>query len=145
MILFAVFLVLFTAWMLLGWFFGESRDIAWMRNWCAGIFVVMAVCICLGGGAYFARRMTQTACRASVQQFSRLLHERAKAGRMDDVRDAIEHLAEQPDEFSTHSPDILKRIAEVTEALEKTSVSRVASKPKNTEKSARRNVQRTMN
>jgi hypothetical protein len=128
MYLFAVFLVLFTAWMFLGWMIGESRDIRWMRNWCAGIFVVMAILICLGGGAVFARRMTQASCRTSLEQFAKLLEERSEEGRIQDVRDAISHLANQPDEWSSHSPDILTRINEVTQALEKTSLSRVATR-----------------
>lgn len=127
-ILFAVFFLLFAAWMLLGWMIGESRDIRWMRNWCAGIFVITALVSCLAGGALLARRMTQTACRSSVQEFARLLHERAEQGRMEDVRDAIQHLAEQPDEWSSHSPDILRRVDELTMALEKTARPRVASK-----------------
>ena len=128
MYLLAVFLVLFTAWMFLGWMIGESRDIRWMRNWCAGIFVVMAILICLGGGAVFARRMTQASCRKSLEQFAKLLEERAEEGRIQDVRDAISHLANRPDEWSSHSPDILTRIDEVTQALEKTSLNRVATK-----------------
>lgn len=128
MYLLAVFLLLFTAWMFLGWMIGESRDIRWMRNWCAGIFVVMAILICLGGGAVFARRSTQASCRASLEQFARLLEERAEEGRIQDVRDAISHLANRPDEWSSHSPDILSRINEVTQALEKTSLNRVATK-----------------
>ena len=128
MYLLAVFLLLFTAWMFLGWMIGESRDIRWMRNWCAGIFVVMVILICLGGGAVFARRSTQASCRASLEQFARLLEERAEEGRIQDVRDAISHLANRPDEWSSHSPDILSRINEVTQALEKTSLNRVATK-----------------
>ncbi len=128
MYLLAVFLLLFTAWMFLGWMIGESRDIRWMRNWCAGIFVVMAILMCLGGGAVFARRATQASCRASLEQFARLLEERAEEGRIQDVRDAISHLANRPDEWSSHSPDILTRINEVTQALEKTSLNRVATK-----------------
>ena len=129
MILFAVFLILFTAWMLFGWFVGESRDIRWMRNWCAGIFVVMAILICLGGGAWVSRRFTQKSYRESVTKLTRLLDERAKEGRMEDVRDAIAHIAEHPDEWSTHSSDILQRMEEVTQALEKTVRTRVAAKP----------------
>ncbi len=129
MILLAVFLILFTAWMLFGWFVGESRDIGWMRNWCAGIFVVMAILICLCGGAWLSRRYTQVSYRASVTKLTKLLDERAKEGRMDDVKDAIAHLAENSDEWSTHSADILERMQEVTVALEKTVRTRVAAKP----------------
>lgn len=128
MYLLAAFLVLFTAWMFLGWMFGEARDIRWLRNWCAGIFVVMALLICLGGGAMLARRVTQSSHRQTLEQFARLLEERAEEGRIQDVRDAINHLANKPDEWSTHSPDILVRIDEVTQALEKTALSKVATK-----------------
>jgi hypothetical protein len=128
-ILSGVFLVLLTAWMFLGWRIGESRDIRWMRNWCAGIFVITSALICLGGGAVVARRMTQTSHRASVERFSRLLHERASEGRLDDVRDAIHYLAEQPAECSSYSPDILTRVDEVTEALQKTSRTQTAARP----------------
>jgi hypothetical protein len=128
MYLLAVFLLLFTAWMFLGWMYGESRDVRWLRNWCAGIFVLMATLICLGGGAVFARRATQASCRASLEQFAKLLEERVEEGRIQDVRDAISHLANRPEEWSSHSPDILTRINEVTQALEKTSLNKVATK-----------------
>lgn len=128
-VLIAVFLLLFTAWMLLGWFVGESRDVRWMRNWCAAIFVVMVILVCLGGGAWISRRMTQSSYRESLTNLSRLLNERAGEGRLEDVRDAITHLADEPDEWSTNSPDILKRIDEVTIALQKTARKKVAAKP----------------
>lgn len=126
MILFAVFLTLFTAWMFWGWLVGESRDIRWMRNWCAGIFVVLAILICLGSGAWLSRRLTEARHRNAVQRVSQLLHQRMNEGRSEDVKDALKHLAEAPDEWSTHSEDILVRLTDVTVALEKTARTRVA-------------------
>ena len=128
MLLFAVFLILLTSWMLWGWMVGESRDIRWMRNWCAGIFVVLCTLICLTGGALISRQITQSACRANVEHLTRLLNERMKEGRTDDVQDAIQHIAEIPDESSTSSRDVLQRMAEVTNALQNTSRSQVAAK-----------------
>ena len=130
MILFAVFLALFTAWMLWGWMVGESRDIRWMRNWCSGIFVILTILICLGGSAWISRRMSQASYRASLEQLTRLLNERFQEGRTSDVGDALAHMAEVPDELSARSPDILQRLADVTEALEKTANRKVAKKPK---------------
>ena len=129
MLLFAVFLILLAAWMFWGWLVGESRDIRWMRNWCAGVFVVLAILICLGSGALLANRQAEERHRASVQRVIHLLHARMNEGRIDDVKDALRHLAEVPAEWSTHSPDILTRLAEVTAALEKTARTRVAEKP----------------
>jgi hypothetical protein len=131
MLLFAVFLILFTSWMLWGWMVGESRDIRWMRNWCAGIFVVLCTLICLAGGAAVSHQITKSACRSQVEQFTKLLNERMKEGRTDDVRDALQHIAEQPDERSTYSQDVVQRMSEVTEALQKTTRSRIASKQEN--------------
>lgn len=54
-----------------------------------------------------------------------------KEGRSDDVQDALQHIAEEPDEWSTFSRDPLQRLSDVTEALKKTASSRVAAKPEN--------------
>jgi hypothetical protein len=120
MILFAVFLTLATAWIFWGWMVGESREIRWMKRWCATIFVSLAILICLGAGAGISRRMTKTQHSDSVRRLTQLLHERMKEGRTDDVRDALQHLAEDPAEGSSHSPDVLTRLSDVTEALQKT-------------------------
>lgn len=126
MILVAVFLTLFTAWMFWCWMVGESRDIRWMRNWCAGIFVVLAIVICLGSGAWTTHRISESRHRVAVRRLSQLLHDRMGEDRIDDVRDALQHLAEVPDEWSAHNDDILTRLAVVTEALEKTKRTRVS-------------------
>jgi hypothetical protein len=127
--LFAIFLLLIAGWMLLAWMIGESYDIRWLRNWCAGIFVVMAICICTGGGFYLTYKMLRSTHRQSVQQMAKLLKERLDEGRTSDVRDAIEHLASDPPEGSGFSPDILQRMTEVTQALDQTRHSNVASRP----------------
>lgn len=128
MILVGVFLTLFTAWIFWGWLVGESRNIRWMRNWCAGIFVVLAILICLGSGTWFSRRISESRHRDAVQRVTQLLHERMNEGRIEDVKDALQHLAEDPDELSTHSEDVLVRLSVVTEALQKTARTRVAEK-----------------
>ncbi len=128
MILFGVFLTLFTAWMFWGWLVGESRDIRWMRNWCAGIFVMLAILICLGSGAWLSRQISESRHREAVQRVTQLLHERMNQGRIEDVKDALQHLAEDPNEWSTHSEDVLVRLSVVTEALQKTARTRVAAK-----------------
>ncbi len=126
--LLAIFVVLIAAWMLLAWMVGESYDIRWLRNWCAGIFVVMAIGICTGGGFYLTYKALRASHRGSVQQFASLLKERLDEGRISDVRDAIDHVVTEPGEGSEVSPDILQRLSEVTRALESTRHEHVAGK-----------------
>lgn len=122
----AIFTLLIAGWMLFAWIIGESYDIRWLRNWCAGIFVTMAIVVCTGGGFYLTYKIVRASHRSSVQQFAVLLKERLDEGRISDVRDAVEHLAVEPSEGSASHPDILQRLAELTEALESTRRERVA-------------------
>ena len=124
----AVFFVLLTTWMLWWWLVGESRDIRWMRNWSATAFVIMAAVGCFGAGALLAHRYDQARYRKLTAEFSQLLEERLRANRTQDVRDALSHVNNAPDEWSTFSRDQLQRVSEVTEALRKTSRLSVAAK-----------------
>ena len=131
MYLLAALMFLFAGWMFLGWIVGESRDIRWMKHWCAGIFVVSCVLICLGSGVWIAHRMTQSSYRTEFRQLTRLLNDRMKEDRIDDVRVALQHLADDPDEASTFSRDPLQRLTDVSEALRKTARNQIATKPEN--------------
>jgi hypothetical protein len=129
MILTGVILTLFAAWMLLLWMFGESCDIRWLRNWCAGIFVCLAIFLCLGGGVWMTRKWLQADYRRNVQTFSDLLLQRLDDGRTQDVEDAIRHLAGKTNNEWEAGGDILQRLAQVNAALEKTARVTVAEKP----------------
>lgn len=137
MILAAVFLVLLTGWMLLGWMVGESRDVRWMRQSCAVIFVTMLSLMCLGGGVVFTQHSLESNHRRSVRKFALLLRDRIHQGRIDDVRDALDHLADDPDSRSSDNPDILRRLSDVTEALGKTAHTQIADQ--NSESNTQRN------
>ena|GEM_PF-776293 len=126
LILSAVFFLLLTSWILWWWLVGESRDIRWMRNWCAAFFVLAAALICFVSGAMIAHQYDETRYRKLVVEFSRLLEERLKSEQIQDVRDALSHVNEEPDEWSSFSRDRLGRVKEVTEALRKSSSSAVA-------------------
>jgi hypothetical protein len=119
--------MLLASWMLLAWMFGDSSDIRWLRNWCAGIFILTAVSLCAGGGFYLTYKVLRTSHRQAVQEMAHLLNERIKEGRTEDVRDALDHLASEPSEDSGFSSDILQRIKEVTNALEQTRNANVAT------------------
>ncbi|MFN9719332.1 MAG: hypothetical protein ACK58L_11585 [Planctomycetota bacterium] len=124
----AIFTLLIAGWMLFAWIIGESCDIRWLRNWCAGIFVTMAIVVCTSGGFYLTYKVVRTSHRSSVQQFALLLKERLDEGRISDVRDAVEHLAVEPSDGSGAHPDILQRLADLTEALESTRQEQVTAK-----------------
>lgn len=127
-ILSGVFFLLLTGWMFWWWLLGEARDIRWMRNWFATFFVVMAAFSCFGAGALIAHRYDEARYRKLVTEFSQLLEERLKNNRDQDVRDALSHVNDTPDEWSSFSRDQLHRLEEVTEALRKSARSSVAAK-----------------
>jgi hypothetical protein len=110
-------LVLLTAWLFFGWLVGESADIRWLKHWCSALFVLMAVMLCLGGGAFVTHRITVSAHRKAVQELAWQLDKRLKTGQTSDVREAISFLANPPDERSNHSPDVLKRLEELRTAM----------------------------
>ncbi len=128
LLLFAVFSLLLTSWMLWWWLVGESRDIRWMRNWFATFFVVMAALTCFGAGAMVAHRYDEARYRKIVVEFSQLLEERLENNRTQDVRDALGHVNDEPDEWSSFSRDQLERLKEVTDALRKMPRRAVAKK-----------------
>ncbi len=127
-LLLAVFFLLLTSWALWWWLVGESRDIRWMRNWSAAAFVMMAAVACFGAGAMLSHRYDEARYRKLTAEFSRLLEERLESNRTQDVRDALSHVNNLPDEWSSFSRDQLERVREVTDALEKTAQPAVASK-----------------
>ena len=128
LLLFAVFFLLLTSWMLWWWLVGESRDIRWMRNWFATFFVVTAALTCFGSGAMIAHRYDESRHRKLVVEFLQLLEERLENNRTQDVRDALGHVIDEPDEWSSFSRDQLERLKEVTEALQKIPGRAVAKK-----------------
>lgn len=125
-LLYAVILVLSAAWVLWFWVVAESRNFRLVQVWCARTFVALAALFCIAAGAWFARRQSEAAHRDHVTKLMVLLHERMQSGQVGDVADALKHVAETPDEWSLHRADILARIDEVTEALEKSSRAKVA-------------------
>ncbi len=114
--------------MLWWWLVGESRDIRWMRNWFAAFFVVTAALTCFGAGAMLAHRYDEARYRNLVVEFSQLLEERLQSHRIQDVRDALSHVNDEPDEWSSFSRDRLDRIKEVTDALRKSSSRAIAER-----------------
>ena len=126
LILSVVFFLLLTSWMLWWWLVGESRDIRWMRHWFATFFVITVAIMCFAAGAMIAHRYDEARYRDMIVEFSQLLEDRMENDRIQDVRDALNHVNDEPDEWSSFSHDKLNRMQEVTEALRKSSVRAVA-------------------
>jgi len=129
LILSGVFFLLLTSWMLWWWLIGEARDIRWMRNWFATFFVVAAAFCCFGAGVVITHRYDEARYRKLVSEFSRLLEQRLENHRDQDVRDALSHINDDPDEWSSFSRDRLNRLEEATEALQKSARTSFAAKP----------------
>ena len=75
-----------------------------------------------------AHRYDEARYRKLVVEFSQLLEERLENNRTQDVRDALGHVNDEPDEWSSFSRDQLERLREVTEALRKMPMRAVAKK-----------------
>jgi hypothetical protein len=115
----ATLAVLFTAWVFYAWMMAESFEIRWLRRSLAGLFIVLLTVMCLGGGVFLTRRLLVSSHRASLQQVSARLQARLENGRDSEVRKAIRFLAEPPAEGSGHSGDVLGRLNELQQALER--------------------------
>ncbi|MFO0428691.1 MAG: hypothetical protein ACK526_19135 [Planctomyces sp.] len=117
MILIAVLIVLFSAWMLWGWFVGENHDITWMRTWCAVIFVVTGLLISTGAGAGVTLALSRSRHRAEVRQFAESLEKLMSEGRVAEAHRQLRKVVERPDEWSDDSNDLLERMAASTEDM----------------------------
>lgn len=117
--------------MLWWWLVGESRDIRWMRNWSASIFVILVALSFFGAGVILTRAYEEARYRTLISEFTKLLEERMAANRAQDVRDALSHVNNVPDEWSSFSRDQVDRVREVNEAMKKTSAPAIAKKDSN--------------
>ena len=94
-----IFLALFCAWMLWGWCVGESSNIKWMRLWCAPTFVVTALLLAFGAGAFLGRGLTRRAIRSEVTQIMDAIHHHLTEGDPQVVMDEVSaiDMSDNPD------------------------------------------------
>ncbi len=114
----ATLLLLFTAWVFYGWIVAESFQIRWLKYYCAGLFIILLILICLGGGIGMTRLFLVSSHRAAIQQLARQLDQRLKDGRESEVHAAIRFLAEPPQEGTDASGDVLQRVSQLQTAME---------------------------
>ena len=85
LLLVPIFICLFTSWMLWGWCVGESKNIKWLRQWCAPTFVVMSGLICLGIGAGAGGFVAKLMVQRDVHELLQNIEQRIDAGRAQDI------------------------------------------------------------
>lgn len=110
MILIPIFLVLFACWMLWGWMVGESKNIKWLRHWCAPIFVITVMIISAGAGAGLARHLTQAQVRTDVTALLQTIEHKLTAGQGRDVISEI-RATDKSDDPDRDAFDLLDHIA----------------------------------
>lgn len=125
MILIPIFLVLFAAWMLWGWTVGESKNIKWLRQWCAPTFVVTIVIIAAGGGAFVSRAIARRQVRNDVEQLLENIELRVRTGGAEkvlaeikaadhsedpdrDAFDLLDHLSVMNSNLAPHTDEIAR-------------------------------------
>lgn len=129
MILIPIFLVLFACWMLWGWTVGESKNIKWLRHWCAPIFVMTVMLISAGAGAFITRGLVRNRAREDVANLLTAIEQKIRLGQGQDVvaeiqatdrtddpdRDAFDLLDHVNLMNQNLSPPVVEQIAEATE------------------------------
>ncbi len=123
MILVPIFFMLFASWMLWGWTVGESKNIKWLRRWCAPVFVVTVVIMSAGAGAYIGRAVTRNAMRENIINLLATIELRIRTGGADkviaelqtldhsgdpdaDAFDALDDVAQMADNLSIKPQDV---------------------------------------
>jgi hypothetical protein len=110
MILIPIFLVLFAGWMLWGWTVGESKDIRWLRHWCAPIFVVTVMLISAGAGAVVTRAMLRNNVRSDVTALLESIEHKIATGQSHEVISEI-RATDKSDDPDRDAFDLLDHIA----------------------------------
>lgn len=127
MILIPIFLMLFAAWMLWGWSVGESKNIKWLRQWCAPTFVVTAVIISAGAGAWLSRAITRQQVRSDVVKLLENVELRVRTGGAEKVITEIQ-ATDHSDDPDRDAFDILDHLAVMNDNLAPTSTE-IAQEP----------------
>ena len=119
-----IFLSLFCAWMLWGWCVGESSNIKWMRQWCAPTFVVTALLLAFGAGAFLGRGLTRRAIRTEVTQIMSSIGHHLRNGDVEVVLEEIDatDMSDNPDasdfDMLRHLPAMRQQLSPVDSSAE---------------------------
>lgn len=127
MALVGILILLFAAWMLWGWLVGEHREIIWMRNWCATLFVITALLISGGAGVGVTIAISRSRHRADVRNFAEALEKQLAAGKYQEAKNSLQSVINTPDEWSDDSHDLLERMTTVTARMQQSPSIRAAA------------------
>lgn len=116
MVLVPIFMTLFASWMLWGWCVGESRNLQWLRRWCAPPFVITVALISAGAGAVTTRVITRQTARQDVSALLTAIESRLHAGQPQVVLDQLKQLDRTEDPFADEF-DVLQYITDMTDVL----------------------------
>lgn len=122
-----IFLSLFAGWMLWGWTVGESKNIKWMRIWCAPPFVVTTMLLSLGAGAMVSRTLIRRQARADVAAVLSSIRQNLEAGNTELVLSEI-RATDQTGNPDGPDFDLLQHLGKMTDNLGPAN-SKVASEP----------------
>ena len=117
MALIAALIALFAGWMLWGWLVSEHRDIVWMRQWCAAIFVITAILISAFGGSTFTAVLLRKRHRAEVRQFAESLESGLLRGQHEQVLAVLRSVISPPADADDRSGDVLQRMSATSARL----------------------------
>ncbi len=115
----AFLVLLFTAWMLYGWFVGESNDVRWLRLCCAPTVVVMVAVISAAAGAGIALKVTKTSVRTDVAALLHAIEQRVQSGDPASVVGELRQLDHTGDP-DADAFDLLEDLPLVTQRLNST-------------------------
>lgn len=122
-----IFLTLFAGWMLWGWTVGESKNIKWMRIWCAPTFVITAILLSFGTGAFVSRMLIRRQTRADVAEVLSFIQQNLEAGNAELVLSEI-RATDQTGNPDAPDFDLLKHLDRMKVNLS-ASESKIASEP----------------
>ncbi|MEZ6122676.1 MAG: hypothetical protein R3C49_05805 [Planctomycetaceae bacterium] len=116
MILIPIFLTLFAGWMLWGWVVGESKNIRWLRHWCAPIFVGTVVLMAVGAGALSTAVVINRQMTADVGRLLDTISEQIRDGHADEVVREIESVRAL-DDPDAEPVNLLTQLPTITQHL----------------------------
>ena len=123
-----LFILLFAGWMLWGWTVGESKNIKWLRIWCAPTFVITAVLIAAGAGAGISRAITLKQVEQDVARLLDNIELRVRTGGSQRVLEEIQ-ATDQGDDPDAEAFDLLGHLSVMNENLSP-KTEEIAQKPR---------------
>lgn len=130
MIFVPLFFLLFAGWMLWGWVVGETKNIKWLRRWCAPTFVVTVALIAAGAGAGISAAVVRKTLKDDFSNLLQVIEQRIRTGDAEQVAAELRQTDHSGDP-DADAFDLLRHVPVMTENLtpKSTQISRKTSEP----------------